>query len=166
MPPLDSVAFEDCYRRVFPLVLAKCRRMLRGHVDATDVAQEVFMRLWKNRELIEDPLALTGWLYRASTRLVIDRARQRTLSDESLAHLQSLTGSVDDTSVERFASRRQLHSITTDFPAKELEVAILSRFDNLTHREIADVMGIGERTVRRLLERFDERVRVLRENAP
>lgn len=124
------------------------------------------MRLWKNRELIEDPLALTGWLYRASTRLVIDRARQRKLSDESLAHLQSLTGSVDDASDDRFASRRQLLSITTDFPAKELEVAILSRFDNLTHREIADVMGIGERTVRRLLERFDERVRALKESAP
>jgi RNA polymerase sigma-70 factor, ECF subfamily len=165
MPPLDSAAFEDCYRRVFPLVLAKCRRMLRGNADATDVAQEVFMRLWKHRELIDDPLALTGWLYRASTRLVIDRARQRTLSDESLKYLQSLTGAEDDTSAERFTSRRQLRLITTDFPEKELEVAILSRFDRLPHSEIADVMGIGERTVRRLLGRFDERVQVLKENA-
>lgn len=165
MPPLDSATFEDCYRKVFPLISAKCHRMLRGHADATDVAQEVFMRLWRNRELIEDPLALTGWLYRASTRLVIDRARQQKLSHESLKHLQSLTDGVEETSVERFASRRQLRSIITDFPAKELEVAILSRFDSLTQREIADVMGVGERTVRRLLERFDERAHALKENA-
>lgn len=51
MPPLDGASFEDCHRRVFPLVLAKCRRMLRGHADAMDVTQEVFLRLWKHREL-------------------------------------------------------------------------------------------------------------------
>jgi len=44
-------------------------------------------------------------------------------------------------------------------------VAILSRFDRLTHPEIAEVMGISERTVRRLLSRFDERVSTLKEKA-
>lgn len=45
------------------------------------------MRLWNHRELVEDHAALTAWQYRAATRLVIDRARQRALSQESLQHL-------------------------------------------------------------------------------
>ena len=166
MPPLDGASFEDCYRRVFPLVLAKCRRMLRGHTDATDVAQEVFVRLWKHRELVQDHQALTAWLYQTSTRLVIDRARQRTLSRESLFHLQTIGQSDDDGHSEgRFESRQRLRNVVTDFPPKELEAAILNRFDRLTHPEIAEVMGVGERTVRRLLDRFDERVSTLRESA-
>jgi len=166
MPPLDGASFEDCYRRVFPLVLAKCRRMLRGHTDATDVAQEVFVRLWKHRELVQDQQSLTAWLYQTSTRLVIDRARQRTLSRESLFHLQTMAlGEGDEHSEERFMSRQDLRTVVSDFPAKELEAAILNRFDRLTHPEIAEVMGVGERTVRRLLGRFDERVSTLRESA-
>lgn len=166
MPPLDESSFEDCYRRVFPLVLAKCRRMLRGDADAMDLAQEVFVRLWQHRELVQDPQALTAWLYRASTRLVIDRARQRKLGQESLSHLQkTLEEAAPDDTEARFSSRRQLRSVLADCPENELEAAILSRLDRLTHPEIAEVVGTSERTVRRLLGRFDERVSALREIA-
>lgn len=166
MPPIDGASFEDSYRRVYPLVLSKCRRMLRGHADAADVAQEVFLRLWKQRELIQDPQALTAWLYQTSTRLVIDRARRHTLSRESLIHLQAVTlGEGDERSEERFASRQDLRLVVSSFPAKELEAAILNRCDRLTHPEVAQVMGIGERTVRRLLTRFDERAGTFRGSA-
>lgn len=166
MPPLDESSFEDCYRKVFSLVLAKCRRMLRGDADAMDLAQEVFVRLWQHRELMQDPQALTAWLYRASTRLVIDRARQRKLSQESLGHLQrTLESAAPDDAEARFSSRRQLRSVLADCPENELTVAILSRFDRLTHAEIAEVVGASERTVRRLLARFDERVVALKEIA-
>jgi RNA polymerase sigma-70 factor (ECF subfamily) len=166
MPPLDESSFEDCYRRVFPLVLAKCRRMLRGDADTMDLAQEVFVRLWQHRELVNDPQALTAWLYRASTRLVIDRARQRRLGQESLSHLQKrLEDAAADDAEARFSSRRQLRGVLADCPENELEAVILSRLDRLTHPEIAAVIGASERTVRRLLGRFDERVRALREIA-
>ena len=122
------------------------------------------MRLWKHRELVEDHHALTAWLYRTSTRLVIDRARQRALSAENLAHLHGLLQGPAD-SEERFASRQKLRSVLASYPAAELEAAILNRVDRLTHPEVAEVMGVGERTVRRLLGRFDERAGVLKETA-
>jgi RNA polymerase sigma-70 factor, ECF subfamily len=166
MPPLDESSFEDCYRRVFPLVLAKCRRMLRGDADAMDLAQEVFVRLWQHRELVQDQRALTAWLYRASTRLVIDRARQRKLGEESQQYLQSALEDPAPADAEaRFSSRQQLRSVLADCPENELEAAILSRLDRLTHPEIAEVVGASERTVRRLLGRFDERVVALKEIA-
>lgn len=164
MPPLDGASFEACYRRAFPLVLAKCRRMLRGHADARDVTQEVFVRLWKHRELVHDHQALTAWLYQTSTRIVIDRARQRALTQESLHHLQTVVFAEGVDSEEQFSTRQRLR-VVSEFPARELEAAILSRFDRLTQPEIAEVMGVAERTVRRLLNRFDERSRTLEESA-
>jgi RNA polymerase sigma-70 factor (ECF subfamily) len=166
MPPLDDASFEGCYRRVFPLVLAKCRRMLRGDADANDVAQEVFVRLWKHRELVSDHAALTAWLYRTSTHLVIDRARKRAFSQENLSHLHGvLQGDLVTDSEARFASREQLRGMLSSCSEAELEAAILNRVDRLTQPEVASVMGVGERTVRRLLGRFDERTRVLKETA-
>src|SRR5258705_2951438 len=127
MPPLDDASFEGCYRRVFPLVLAKCRRMLKGDSDAHDVAQEVFVRLWRHRELVQDPTALTAWLYRTSTHLVIDRARQRAFSQENLIHLHAILHSdVGRDSEARLASREQLRSVLTSFSEEELEGANLN----------------------------------------
>ena len=166
MPPLDDAQFDGCYRRVFPMVLAKCRRMLKGDADANDVAQEVFVRLWKHRELVQDQQALVAWLYRTSTRLVIDRARQRSLSQENLAHLHGVLGpDVASDTEARFVSRAQLRSVLSSCPEAELEAAILNRVDRLTQPEIAELMGVGERTVRRLLGRFDERTGSLQETA-
>lgn len=110
---------------------------------------------------MQDPQALTAWLYQTSTRLVIDRARQRTLGEDSLLHLRSMLQPSQASSEGRVASRQQLHSLVNEVPPPELEAAILSRFDQLTHPEIAEVMGVAERTVRRLLERFDGRSRQL-----
>lgn len=166
MPPLDDSQFDGCYRRVFPMVLAKCRRMLRGDADANDVAQEVFVRLWRHRELVQDQGALIAWLYRTSTHLVIDRARQRSLGQENLAHLHGvLQGDTIRDSEARFVSREQLRHVLANCSQDELEAVILNRVDRMTQPEIAELMGIGERTVRRLLGRFDERVSPLKETA-
>jgi RNA polymerase sigma-70 factor (ECF subfamily) len=166
MPPLDDTQFDGCYRRVFPMVLAKCRRMLKGDADANDVAQEVFVRLWKHRELVQDQQALVAWLYRTSTRLVIDRARQRALSHENLAHLHAVlqVGASRD-SEARFVSREQLRGVLSSCSEAELEATLLNRVDRMTQPEIAELMGIAERTVRRLLTRFDERTGSLKETA-
>lgn len=165
MPAVDEAAFEGCYQRVFPLVLAKCRRMLKGSADANDVAQEVFVRLWNHRELVRDQEALTTWLYRTSTHLVIDRARRQALGREALAHLEQVLATGEPEAEARFTSRQRLRQLVTDCSQQELEAAILSRVDRLTHPEVASVMGIGERTVRRLLSRFDRRAGAFKETA-
>ncbi len=51
-----------------------------------------------------------------------------------------------------------LERIAGRAPARELEVAILSRLDELTQEEIAEVTGMSSRTVRRLLRKFDSRI--------
>lgn len=167
MPPLDDEAFDGCYRRAFPMVLAKCRRMLRGDAESLDVAQEVFVRLWKHRDLVNDQQALVAWLYRTATHLVIDRTRQRALSRENLAHLyESIQAQPTRDAEARFATREELRHLLARCSEAELEAAILHRVDRLTQPEIAGLMSVGERTVRRLLSRFDERTGSLQEIAP
>jgi RNA polymerase sigma-70 factor (ECF subfamily) len=165
MAELTHLAFDETYRRVFPMILSKCRRMIADATEAQDLAQEVFVRLWRAREEIAEPRALTAWLYRTCTRLAIDRARSRGRQDQvfTLAGAGGESGDGGEALAagnpeSLSASRRALADLAARTPARELEVVLLSRVDGLSHPEIAEVVGIGERTVRRLLTRFSERL--------
>jgi len=143
------------YRVYFPLLVRKCARMLGDGHEAQDIAQETFIRFSRSELLTADTRTVTAWLYRTSTRLAIDRlrVRRRETDDSAIAH--ALSRDAPDHTVEL---RALLHTLLTGVPEAELEAALLSRVDGLTQPEIADVMGIHERSVRRLLVRFDRRL--------
>lgn len=156
MSGIARADIERTYRQYFQIVRDKCARMLRDHSEAQDVAQETFARLWIRREEISDPRAVIAWLYRTSTRLAVDHFRRH----RRLEVLDEETGGAGfggDGSA-RIDAVRMLEQIARLAPARELEVAILCRLDELGHGEIAEVTGMSSRTVRRLLTRFDDRL--------
>lgn len=153
-PPKGSV--EQTYRKYFGLIRAKCRRVLGDGHEAEDVAQETFMRLWQSQhDVANDPRSVTAWIYRTATRLAIDQLRRRRAAPA----LDSLPSPSDAGNPEEsLAARRAIAELSTELTPEELEVAVLCRIDGLGHREIAEVTGVSERTVRRLLQRVDERL--------
>ena len=159
------VDVEAAYRRYFPVIREKCRRMLSDPAEADDAAQETFVRLWRARFGDSDPRRLTAWIYRTSTRIAIDRLRKRAARmsmDDALDRLAFVPAGPD----EALAVRRTLELVSRTLPATEVEIAVLHRLDGLTQAEIAEVAEISARTVRRFLERLDKRVEKLRkENA-
>jgi RNA polymerase sigma-70 factor, ECF subfamily len=152
---------EGTYRRYFPVIREKCRRMLKDHQESQDVAQETFVRLWRSSIAGEEPARVLHWIYRTSTRLAIDRMRQRRFRGEAIEmHQLALPSSTDglDASVE---VQQAIALLAREVPPQEMEVALLDRLDGLSHRELADVAGVSERTVRRLLARFERHLRQL-----
>lgn len=150
---------EELYRRYYPSLSAKCARMLQSPQEAEEVAQEAFTRFWQSGPKNDDIRSVTAWLYRTSTRLAIDRMRRgrRQVSVADLAPQdQDQPSSIDEEA--RREARRLLSAIAKEAPQAELEVVLLSRIDGLTHAQIWEVTGRSERTVRRLLRKFDERV--------
>jgi RNA polymerase sigma-70 factor (ECF subfamily) len=154
---------EVTYRRYFPLIREKCRRMLDDGAEADDVAQETFVRFWQSSKNGGDTRSATAFIYKTCTRLAIDLIREkksRPRKDSELLALAATAPGADDA----LSVRRQLQELADQLPAGELEVALLSRLDRLTHGEIAAVLGVSDRTVRRGLARFDERVAALRKD--
>ncbi len=129
---------------------------------AEDVAQEAIFRLWKsNIGEGADARTIMAWLYRTCTRLAIDELRLRRREGSPAADLEATPCGVD---VARCVdARRAVVSLASTVPGDELEVAVLCRVDGLSQREAAVVLGVSDRTVRRLLERFDERAAPLRQ---
>lgn len=147
---------EQTYRKYFGLIRAKCRRVLGDGHEAEDVAQETFIRFWQNRrDIATDPRSSAAWIYRTATRLSIDQLRRRRAAprEDSLPS-PSEAGNPEDS----LAARRAIAELVTELAPEELEVAVLCRLDGLGQREIAEVTGVSEHTVRRLLQRVDERL--------
>jgi RNA polymerase sigma-70 factor (ECF subfamily) len=156
----QPVDFQALYARFLPPIRAKCRRLLGQSQAAEDVAQEAFLRLWKSGAVDGEPRAAMAWLYRTATRLAIDvlRARRRAglheVTEEAAPCAVDMSGSLE--------ARAMVASLAASVPAEELLAAVLCRVDGLPQPEAADVLGVSERTLRRLIERFDLRTGALR----
>lgn len=130
--------------------------MLDDPSEGQDVAQETFLRLLRAGLDSDDPRRVTAWIYRTSTRLAIDRMRRRRVQAPQGEASWLETDAPD--AEQTVSSRQQWRLLANAVPSRELELALLARFDGLTQSEISEVAGVSERTVRRLLARFDERL--------
>jgi RNA polymerase sigma-70 factor, ECF subfamily len=151
---VETAELEAAFRRHYPALRAKCRRMLRDPQEADDVAQETFVRFWKTDMTGDDPRQVAAWIYKTSTRLAIDRLRA-TATRSRLAPEPDEGGPDLAAGLE---ARVGLARLVDEIPEKELELLLLHHWDGLTHPEIAEVTGRSARTVRRLLKRCESRL--------
>jgi RNA polymerase sigma-70 factor, ECF subfamily len=158
MGPLTEDQVEEAYRRYFPMIVRKSNRILRDASEAQDLAQETFLRLWKSRLDLRDVMATTAWLYKTCTRLALDRLRSPVRPVDGSDELAGAMACPRATAEDRSHHRRLLGELFDAFPSEEVEAAVLSRVDGLNQQEIGEVLGISERTVRRLLARVDVRI--------
>lgn len=158
----DSHEFSTIYLRFVPPVRAKCRRLLGASMDAEEVVQDTFVRLWESgpdAAADADARTVMAWLYRTCTRLAIDVLRRR----RRRSALAGEDAEGDDTAAgppleDAIAAKHLVLTLCDQAPVEQLEAAVLCRVDGLSQPEAARVLGISERTVRRLLERLDERI--------
>jgi RNA polymerase sigma-70 factor (ECF subfamily) len=149
------------YARFLPPIRAKCRRLLGSAAAAEDVAQEAFLRLWKSGLASDgDPRVVMAWLYRTCTRLAIDVLRERRRTAGPELDLDATPCAIDAHGCVE--ARAAIASLAGSVPEEELAVVVLCRVDCLSQPEAAMVLGVSERTVRRVLGRFDQRTEPLR----
>lgn len=163
---MSTVALEQLYRRYFPVVRASCGRLLRDREEAQDVAQETFIRLWKSGLVEGGDREVTAWIQRIATRLSLDHLRRRKVRAAAAdGELKEPAPTASGASAQA-DSRRALEELARTVPRDELEVAVLHRMEGLGQDEIAEVLEVSARTVRRMLARFDERVVTLQRSEP
>ena len=160
---MNTLEIDDAYRRYFPTIRAKCRRMIAEPAEAEDVAQETFVRLWNSRAELRDGGAVAAWIYRTATRLAVDRMRRRAVHDRHQFTLEANQRGLDLDPERRAALVQFLGALAAKLPRRELEITLLSRIDGLDTQEIAALFALSERSVRRILQQADARMQTLRQ---
>lgn len=73
----DQDAFETLVRRNLDFVIRQARRYLRDLAGAEDVAQAVFLRVWKSRDRFREAISFRGWIAKITTRIALNEIRTR-----------------------------------------------------------------------------------------
>lgn len=160
-----AIDVENLYTRYGPMVLRRCRAMLRQEDEAADAMQDVFVRLLGERSRL-DPQACSSLLYRVATNVCLNRlrSRRRRPEDAQSELLQSVA--VASASEQVTAARSLLARLLGAEPESSGVIAVLHLHDGLTLEEVAAEVGMSVSGVRKRLRRLQEQLQVLEAAGP
>ncbi|MDX1419027.1 MAG: RNA polymerase sigma-70 factor [Rubricoccaceae bacterium] len=144
----DMGAFETLFRHLHAPLLRYASSLV-GPDAADDVVQDAFVRIWNARERLDPDRSLRALLYQTVRNLAFNRTRDRRLHDEKHVEMSVTVASPPAPDAVTDGARLDDHlgRWIEALPPRQREALTLSRFDGLTHDEIADAMGVSPRTV-------------------
>ncbi len=149
----DEQAFSAIVDRHYGLVFRVAARILAEPSDAEDVAQEAFVKLWRDPAVIDNPAALKGWLARVARNLAIDRIRRaKPASADGLDELpDAATG--PDGRLRHAQAAELVAGAIAGLPERQRTALQLTYFEGLGNQETAEVMQVSVEAVESLLSR-------------
>jgi RNA polymerase sigma-70 factor, ECF subfamily len=148
----DSSAFATLVRGLQRQVYGLCLRLLRAEAEASEVAQETFLRAYQNLERFDDSRPFDLWV------LTIARNLTEDVEDHALT-LASAEPSSEQKAIDG-QQRRSLEDAMGTLSADDREVLALYYVQKRTTKEIAVVMGVAPGTIMARLFRAREKLRV------
>ncbi len=144
----DLQAFEELLRRHERQVLGTALRLLGRTEDAQDAAQDVFVRLFRHLQKLRSEEALGPWLYRVTVNVCCDlRKKRRTDSDVDFFDVACGAPDPEKAAGDLERERVVMRGLET-LPDKERAALVLREVEGLSTREVAEILGSSEVTVR------------------
>ncbi|HVO81979.1 MAG TPA: sigma-70 family RNA polymerase sigma factor [Terriglobales bacterium] len=168
----DESAFSYLVQKYRRPMVSFMFRTARNAAAAEDLAQEVFLRVYRSRENYEASAKFTTWLYRIATNLAVNYTRdtrheraENVVSLDEADEITGLTLDVPDASLtveeamvrqERMAAIRQR---VQALPERQRMAVIMHKYQQMDYRQIADVLKLSESATKSLLFRAYETLR-------
>ncbi len=139
-------------------MLRRARRILGNEEDAREVLHDVFVSVIDRPDAFRGQSAITTWLYSATTHACLNRLRNQRTRARLLAenHVDSLSELSTPGTAESIVVLREL---LARVPLELAQVAVYFYADEMTHEEIARVLGCSRRHVGDLVERLHASIR-------
>lgn len=144
----DQAAFTALYNRHWKFLYTAAYNALRHKQDSMDVCQAVFLWVWENRQVINVQTTLEGYLYMAVKYKIANLIRNGRVRETLLDDLLSADIRAEEArELEVKELKSFIAQLVGELPEKCRAVFLLSREQHLSHREIAEQLGISEKTV-------------------
>jgi RNA polymerase sigma-70 factor (ECF subfamily) len=158
----DTTAFEQLVERHQTLVAGTVARMLGSNSDVEDIAQQVFIRVWKSAGRYVARAKFTTWLLKITRNLVFNEMRrakrhphlpvqiepgaeEMPLKDEAMA--------TPDATLLQAELQAEIEKAIVLLPDTQRMALVLRRYEELSYEEIADVLDLSVPAVKSLLFR-------------
>jgi len=138
-----TAAFDLIVERHRRAVYQLCYRFVGNHEDASDLSQDVFLRAYRGLGKFRGQSALGTWLHRISVNVCLNRVGTKTPPSEPIEehrHVDNRTESPDDRLLRGERAARVREAVAR-LPRKQRATLILRMYHDLSHQEIADIVG-------------------------
>ncbi len=168
----DESAFAYLVRKYRRPMVGFMYRLCHNPSTAEELAQEVFLRVYRSRTSYEPSAKFTTWLYRIATNLAVNHARdsrhERPENTLRLDEPDQETGTTPDladdslTAEEQILKRERLAAIRSKvnaLPERQRVAVIMHKYQQIDYRQIAGVLKLSESATKSLLFRAYETLR-------
>ena len=170
----DELAFKSLVQNYQDLVYNTALGVVQNSEDAEDVAQEVFIQVYRSIDQFKGDARLSTWIYRITTTKALDHIRSRKRK-KRFAFITSLFGPNDElvhepvdfqhpgVALDRKEQAALLFRMIDQLPENQKVAFTLHKSEELSYQEIADVMQLSVSAVESLLFRARQNLRKLLE---
>jgi len=144
----DRDAFRELFEELHVILIRFCWRYTKNDETSQDIVQDVFVKIWDKRETLDPDKSLLALMYTMVRNRALNIARDSHYSDGVDADeiVTEHTPGPDD-QVEFDMLEKNVERWIDELPARRRQAFKLSRFEGLTHAEIAQIMNLTTRTV-------------------
>lgn len=145
----DDEAFSAVYKLYWEKVYNFSRLYLASSEDVAEIVQEVFIKLWETRHLIDEEQSFEGFLFIITRNQIFNYSRKRlNYSFLKMTVMQSIEKSYEEEDQLEIADlKRHLSVLISQLPERQQEIFRLSREQHMTYKQIAEQLSISEKTV-------------------
>ncbi|WP_082625049.1 RNA polymerase sigma factor [Paraburkholderia caribensis] len=156
----EPSAVRTLVARKLPRLLALATRMLGDRMEAEDVAQEAFMRIWKQApRWREGEARFDTWLHRVVLNLCYDRLRAHREQPADELPDPADPAATPDAQLEAQSREARVRAALAALPARQREALVLNYYQELSNIEAAALMGITVDALESLLARARRNLR-------
>jgi RNA polymerase sigma-70 factor (ECF subfamily) len=165
----DEISFGLLLERHRSPVVNFLHRMVQNRAVSEELAQEVFLRVYRSRESYEPTAKFTTWLFRIATHLALNSIRDRrkeknneSLSEEIAEGMERQVAdrqpSVEQTLIYQ-VKVREIKKAIEALPEKQRAAVLMHKYQGLDYSQIAGALSCSESAVKSLLFRAYEALR-------
>jgi RNA polymerase sigma-70 factor (ECF subfamily) len=152
---VEDQRFATLYRTLWPIVYARCRRLLSAAPLAEDAAQEIFLKVMQHLERLPPGEETSRWIHRVTSNYCFNYLRNQKRRWDARLELEREPPAFTDNVADRDLVRRVIASVPDDVGL----IGWLNHVDELDQQDIADRLNISRRTVVTRLSTFNLRAR-------
>jgi RNA polymerase sigma-70 factor (ECF subfamily) len=136
-------AFDVIVERHRRMVYLLCYRFVSNHEDAADLSQEVFLRAYRGLKNFKAQSSLGTWLYRIGVNACLNRVSVKTPMTETLDDNPQVTDHRSDAMSDLLRAEQAAHvrAAVARLPRKQRATLVLRMYHDLSHQEIANILG-------------------------
>ena len=146
----DELAYEGLFKSHYPELTLYAMRFVQDMENAEAIVQDIFFNLWNKREKLEIKVSLKSYLYRTVKNACLNVLKHQKVEHKYKEHF-SRELQIDEMSPDNWMVESELSDKITGaiekLPPERKKVFVLSRFEELKYREIAEKLDISIKTV-------------------